>query len=48
MLPEPLPSPVERLKLRGRQRKRAAGSRGAEPADDPGTWTWAEDAAEPE
>ncbi len=45
MIPEPLPSPVERLKLRGRQRRRAGGSRGGDQAGETGPWTWAEDAA---
>jgi transcriptional regulator with XRE-family HTH domain len=43
LLPEPLPSPIERLKLRGKRRRRAAGSRGHGGAGDSGTWTWATD-----
>jgi transcriptional regulator with XRE-family HTH domain len=46
MIPEPLPSPVERLKMRGRQRQRAAGSRGGEKSGEGGSWTWAEAGAE--
>lgn len=41
LIPQPLPSPVEQLKLRGRQRKRAASVKTKEPA---GKWTWGEDA----
>ena len=46
LLPEPLLSPIERLKTQGRQRKRASGKRGGDPrageGDEPGTWTWAD------
>ncbi|MBW8060279.1 MAG: helix-turn-helix transcriptional regulator [Solirubrobacterales bacterium] len=45
LLPEPLLSPIERLKTQGRQRKRASGKRGGDPrageGGEPGTWTWA-------
>lgn len=41
LLPEPLPSPVERLKLRGRRRQRAGKPRGGdEPPAEP--WRWAD------
>jgi transcriptional regulator with XRE-family HTH domain len=46
LVPEPLPSPLERLKTSGRQRRRATGRRGgaAQPQkDEPaGGWTWAD------
>ncbi len=41
--PEPLPSPVDMLKLRGRTRKRASGKRGRRRAldpDEPQSWRW--------
>lgn len=44
-VPEPLPSPIEQLKLQGRRRRRASGSRGAH--DEAGAaerWTWGDDA----
>ena len=39
LIPEPVPSPVAQLKLRGKERKRAASSRtsGKAPA---GKWKW--------
>jgi len=40
LIPELLPSPIEQLKLRGRQRKRATSLKAKEPA---GRWTWADD-----
>jgi transcriptional regulator with XRE-family HTH domain len=43
LLPEPLPSPIERLKLHGRRRQRAGGRRGGV-HDSSGTWTWAAEA----
>lgn len=43
LLPEPLPSPVQRLQLRGRRRQRASSPRGnrAEGATSP--WRWGDD-----
>ncbi|EIP99985.1 putative transcriptional regulator with C-terminal CBS domains [Opitutaceae bacterium TAV1] len=44
LVPAPLPSPIEQLKLRGRQRRRAsrhAPIKGAQP-DPAGTWSVAE------
>src|SRR5258708_6417332 len=41
LLPEPLPSPVERAKLRGRQRRRARRADRTEQSDGP--WRWGED-----
>lgn len=40
LVPEPLPSPIERLRLQGRQRQRAAGSRGVAHPPEPQPWTW--------
>ncbi len=34
LVPEPLPSPIERLKLEGRRRQRASGSRRRGPATE--------------
>lgn len=42
LLPEPQPSPLQQLKLKGRQRERASGRR--ELKDSPkGPWTWGDD-----
>jgi transcriptional regulator with XRE-family HTH domain len=43
LLPEPSVRPVERVRLKSRERKRASARR--EPAER--TWTWADDPAEP-
>jgi transcriptional regulator with XRE-family HTH domain len=40
VLPEPLPSPIERIRLEGRRRRRAAGSRGAPRPEQAGAWSW--------
>jgi transcriptional regulator with XRE-family HTH domain len=40
LIPEPLPSPVAQLKLKGRMRKRASAPRIAPPS--PGKWKWAD------
>ena len=37
LIPEPVPSPVAQLKLRGKERKRASSVKPAEPA---GKWQW--------
>jgi len=42
LLPEPAVSPLMQLKLQGRRRKRATGTRGA--TGRPGKWTWGEPA----
>jgi predicted transcriptional regulator len=39
-IPEPVPSPVAQLKLQGRTRRRASGSKLA--PKKPKTWTWGE------
>lgn len=41
LISEPLPSPVERLKLRGRQRQRARPRQ--EKSTPPGPWRWHEE-----
>jgi transcriptional regulator with XRE-family HTH domain len=43
LLPEPLPSPVERRKLQGQRRQRARSSRKDVPADS-GPWRWGDEA----
>lgn len=44
LIPEPLPSPVERLRLQGRQRRRARGSGRREiPAEDAKPWRWGDE-----
>ena len=42
LLPEAAPSPLEQLKLQGRQRRRASGGRAAKSrrASRPAKWTW--------
>ncbi len=46
-LPEPTPSPIEALKLRGRQRRRAA-SPGTTPEEPPSApWRWGDEADGP-
>jgi putative transcriptional regulator len=47
LIPEPLPSPVERLRLQGRERHRASGSRRREPPQEPGPWRWGDESGEP-
>jgi putative transcriptional regulator len=41
LVPEPLPSPIERLKLQGRRRRRAASAPKVDDASST-TWTWAD------
>lgn len=41
LIPEPVPSPVAQLKLRGKERKRASSAKPAEPA---GKWRWGDKA----
>jgi transcriptional regulator with XRE-family HTH domain len=44
LLPEPVPSPMAQLKLQGRQRQRASGSKAARHASERARkkWTWGE------
>jgi transcriptional regulator with XRE-family HTH domain len=47
VLSEPLPSPIERLKLQGRQRRRARDAQGEAASPEPdGPWRWADDPGE--
>lgn len=48
LVPEPLPSPIEQLKLHGRRRRRArlAAVPPPEAGQEPGPWTWGEDPAD--
>lgn len=41
LLPEPVPSPIERLKSDGRRRRRARGGKADESPDEP--WVWGDD-----
>jgi transcriptional regulator with XRE-family HTH domain len=46
LVPEPLPSPIELLKLHGRRRRRASGERGAGDADAEEakeSWRWGDE-----
>jgi len=43
LLPEPSVQPIERVRLKSRERKRASARK--QPATE--TWTWADDTAEP-
>ncbi|HVY77879.1 MAG TPA: helix-turn-helix transcriptional regulator [Solirubrobacterales bacterium] len=45
LLPQPLPSPVQRLRLQGRQRRRASSPRGGSARSEPSPWRWADDSA---
>ena len=45
LVPEPTPSPVERLKLQGKQRRRASGTRVTSRAREEGElWRWGDEA----
>jgi transcriptional regulator with XRE-family HTH domain len=41
LVPEPVPSPIEQLKLRGRQRRRASAKR--KPMASPPKWHWGDE-----
>jgi hypothetical protein len=47
LVPEPLPSPIELLKLHGRRRRRASGERGGDAADAnedaKESWRWGDE-----
>lgn len=43
LVPEPLPSPVERLRLQGRQRQRARGGRRENPQEEALPWRWGDE-----
>jgi len=42
LVPEPMPNPVERSRLEGKRRQRAARPRSDESAQPPGPWSWAD------
>jgi len=41
LVPEPAASPVQQVRLRGKQRQRASSSPAAAPADEP--WSWGDE-----
>jgi transcriptional regulator with XRE-family HTH domain len=41
LLPEPLPSPIERARLQGRRRQRAGESRRQDEVENQSPWRWA-------
>ncbi|MGJ8652585.1 MAG: helix-turn-helix domain-containing protein [Opitutaceae bacterium] len=43
LVPQPVPSPMQQLKLQGRLRQRASGKE-HKVAEDKGAWTWGDDA----
>jgi putative transcriptional regulator len=43
LVPEALPSPVERLQLQGRRRRRASAPRGTDPHPPAQPWRWGDD-----
>ena len=44
LVPELAPSPIERLKLRDKQRQRATGARATNSrVETPGSWTWGDE-----
>jgi transcriptional regulator with XRE-family HTH domain len=44
LIPEPTPSPIERLKLQGKQRQRAAHPRSENaPSSEPKPWSWGDE-----
>jgi transcriptional regulator with XRE-family HTH domain len=48
LLPEPLPSPIERIRIQGKRRQRAAEPRREEelPGEQPWRWDWEPDPGE--
>ncbi|HEV2954344.1 MAG TPA: helix-turn-helix transcriptional regulator [Candidatus Dormibacteraeota bacterium] len=48
LIPEPLPSPIEQLKLEGRRRRRASGSRTGPPEVGLKAWSWGEEVGGPD
>lgn len=45
LLPEPLPSPIERVRLQGRRRRRARSPRGGREEEKNGPWRWGDEPA---
>jgi transcriptional regulator with XRE-family HTH domain len=49
LIPEPTPSPIERLKLQGKQRQRAAHPRSEDtPASESKPWAWGDEGSDAE
>jgi putative transcriptional regulator len=48
LVPEPLPSPIERLALQGRRRRRAGSPRSAPGSAGGAPWRWGDEPAEPD
>jgi transcriptional regulator with XRE-family HTH domain len=47
LIPEPTPSPIERLKLQGRERQRAAHPRSEDaPNSEPKPWSWGDEGSD--
>lgn len=46
LLPEPLPSPIERIRLQGRRRQRAGSSRSGRGEEEKGPWRWGDEPAD--
>ena len=42
LVPQPLPSPIERVRLQGRRRQRAGAGRGPRREQQAGPWRWAD------
>jgi transcriptional regulator with XRE-family HTH domain len=45
LLPEPLPSPIERIRLQGRRRQRARSPREGQGEEEKGPWRWCDEPA---
>lgn len=48
LVPEPLPSPIERLRLQGRRRQRAGSPRAGQVTAEVGPWRWDDEPASDE
>jgi transcriptional regulator with XRE-family HTH domain len=46
LIPEPLPSPIERVRIQGRRRQRAAEPRRGQKPGQPAPWRWEADPSE--
>jgi transcriptional regulator with XRE-family HTH domain len=46
LVPEPLPSPIERIRIQGKRRRRAAEPRRGDQPEQPGLWRWSTDSGE--
>jgi putative transcriptional regulator len=43
LLPEPLPSPIQRVRLQGKRRQRATGKRGRRRPEEQMPWRWGDE-----